>query len=130
VKGNILKQNKGFTFVESLVALLIFSIVMIGFNALLTTVIKNNFLNKKITTATALVRNKIEDLKSKGYTSSDLSSGSHSDSNNPINEIGTNGGIFTRNWTVAEASSMKNVTVTVSWDSGKHNVSLTAKVIQ
>ena len=127
---NILKKIKGFTFIESLVAIVIFSIMFLGLNTLLISVIKNNSLNKKITTATTLARDKIEDLKNKGYTSSDLSVGSHSDPNNPINEMGATGGTFTRNWTVAEASSMKNVNVSILWDSGKHQASLTAKIIQ
>ena len=123
-------QEKGFTLIESLISLLIFSTIFLGLTALQTSVIANNSSNKKITTATALAKDKIEDLKNKGFSHSDLSVAAHTDSNNPVNERGEKGGIFVRNWTVSGGSGTKDVTVYVSWDLGKHQVSFTTKIIQ
>jgi len=128
--GNKSLQEKGFTLIEAFLALLIFSITFLGLTALQATVIENNSLNKKFTTATALAKDKIEELKNKEYSHSDLSVAIHTDSNNPVNERGEKGGIFNRKWTVSEGSGTKDITVYVSWNSGKHQVSLATKIIQ
>ena len=60
--------SRGFTLVELMIAMLLFSVALMGIASLATVVIKGNYLSKQITTASALSQQKLEDYLSKGYS--------------------------------------------------------------
>ena len=69
-----------------------------------------------LTQATMLARQQIEAHKSQDIE--DLTRGSTSDPNNPIDEDGNPGGVYTRQWQVTNplgGSSSRQIQVTVSW---------------
>lgn len=111
--------------------MLALAILTIGLFALLgmqISVIKGNAASKKISSGVFLTEAKIEELKETGFAS--LSAGTFQDPNNPVNETGETGGIFTRYWEVtdnyASSADMMKVTVTVTWpdQNVNHSVSL------
>ena len=52
----------GFTLIETLISLMIFSVGLLGLSGLTTVIIYGNILSQKITMATILAHDKIEDL--------------------------------------------------------------------
>lgn len=91
---------------------------------------RGNRLGNELTQATTLAQMQIEALKSTDTSSgldTALPTGDYSDANNPIDEKGDNGGIFTRSWRIDPNTAFSRlVTVTVSWTIGTntHNVVL------
>lgn len=122
------KNPNGFTLVELLVALVILSIGLLALAGLQVVVVKGNAGSKNLTSAVILAEAKIEELKSNGFGS--LTNGNSQDPNNPVNEIGESGGIFTRSWVIADylaLADMKQITVTLTWtdSGGDHTISVT-----
>ncbi|MCF8126436.1 MAG: prepilin-type N-terminal cleavage/methylation domain-containing protein [Desulfotignum sp.] len=104
-------QN-GFTFLEVLIALAIFSIGLLAINAMTAMVIKSNYQSRNLTTAVSLAQNKMDELKAGAYGSIVDKSESGLDSE------GTAGsGIFDCDITVTTnaAPDYKTVEVKVSW---------------
>lgn len=103
-----LRQNKGFTLVEIMVAIAILSIALLGLISVTVTVIKGNTFSKTMTKATTWADDKMEKLKSKTYSDPGLVSGTDTPESS-----------FTRTWTVTSdspAAGMKTISVTVQWD--------------
>ncbi len=113
------KNEKGFTLLELLVAITVLAIGLLGIAGLQGTTIKRNVSAMRNTEATALIEDKIEDIRSKDFdsvTSDATETG-----------LGT-GGVFTRSCTVLNntpiAISTKTVIVKVSWnDPGRRELS-------
>ena len=108
-------NNKGFTLIEILIALAIFSIGVLAVAKMQLWNVKNNTTGNITTMATMLGRTQIETLK--GVTDvTTLTSGV--DPNNPVDANGNPGGIFTRQWTVTNplgGNTTRQVDVQVSW---------------
>ena len=112
-------RHSGFTLIEIMIAILVLAVALVGLAAVTTTTIKGNSFSKAMTSATTLANDKLQDLKAKTFTSTsvdaELSSGSHSDTGNPLL------GIYNRTWTVADTMGSggsiryKTITVTVAW---------------
>ncbi len=104
-------QN-GFTLVEVLFALAIFSIGLLAIIGMTTMTIKSNYMSKNLTTAVHLAQNKLDELKAGAYE--DIDAGSETDLDSQ-EEAG--GGIFDRSVTVttSTAPDYKTVEVIVSW---------------
>ncbi|MEW6161755.1 MAG: prepilin-type N-terminal cleavage/methylation domain-containing protein [Nitrospirota bacterium] len=122
------KNPNGFTLVEVLIALAILSIGLLALAGLQVVVIKANAGSKNLTSAVILAEAKIEELKRNGFGS--LTNGNFQDPNNPVNETGQAGGIFTRSWVIDNyfgSADMKQIIVTLTWtDSlGNHNIPVT-----
>ena len=108
--------RNGFTLVEILVAVFVLVVGLLGVISVATTVINGNAFGKRITTATTLAQDKIEELRGTAYSS--IVSGSD-----------TQESIYTRTWTAtpgSPAAGMKTieVAVTFTWESTTHDVTL------
>ena len=108
------QTNKGFTLIEVLIAVFLLTVALLGTAALTTTVIRGNFFSQASTTATTLAKDKIEELKARGFTDTLFTSGG----TDSWNAAGTaSGSYYTRTWTVT-GTDPKTITVTVSRPGG------------
>jgi len=108
-------QEKGFTLLEVLFALTIFTIGMLGVMSSLFAVIKSNQTSRNFTIGVKLAQNKIDDLRQTARTNySGITTSSESD----LSETESPGsGIFDRDVSVDTYTSpnYKVVTVIVTW---------------
>lgn len=116
--GRMSPADKGFTLLEILIAVLILTIGMVGTAGLLAGVIRTDHLSNKMTTATTLAKEKIEEIRQAGYLGVPLEG-------SPVTENPVAG--FTRVTTTQATGTdgARAVTVSVSYVSfGTHNVEL------
>lgn len=106
------KKENGFTLLEVLFALAIFSIGLLAINAMTTMTIKSNYKSKNLTTAVHLAQNKLDSLRAGSYAYVADSSETGLDSQ----EV-AGAGIFNRSVTVTTSTNpgYKTVEVIVSW---------------
>lgn len=111
----VIQSKKGFTLLEVLFALAIFSIGLLAIIGMTTMTIKSNYMSKNLTTAVHLAQNKLETLKAGLYDGIDNAGLSDEIGLNSQEEGGS--GIFNRSVTVttSTAPDYKTVEVTVSW---------------
>ena len=118
-------NERGFTLLETTIALLILCFALTGLASLTKSNIQTNAQARYYGAASALAQQKLEDLRAGGYTAA-----ASSTSNESLNEGGETSGttLFTRSWTVAAGAlaGTKNMTATVSWTDalGAHQVQL------
>lgn len=131
---NRLSRQMGFSLIEVMSAIGLFSIVALGLSSSTITNMKLNTNSKTIAAANALVQNKIEQirlLQPQLYADPDLvglkAGKTYTDSPNPMSELGLAGGSFTRQWSVTSLPQYLNgsvvgvrpglveVVVTVTW---------------
>jgi prepilin-type N-terminal cleavage/methylation domain-containing protein len=116
------RTNKnGFTLIEALIAISIFAIGFLAIGSLVVSTTRNNTKGNILTQATMLASNKIEELKTENLMSALMTTGTHPDPNNPLDDRGNQGGIYNRSWRVSElqptaSPTARQVEVTVSWD--------------
>jgi type IV pilus assembly protein PilV len=106
-------NNSGFTLMEVLVAMLILTVGLLGMAALITGIINSNKLSNRISTATVLAQDKMEDIKRIGYSNavSETKASMSSPYDNYEREV-----TVTPN---SPSSGMKTVNVIVYWESSK-----------
>jgi type IV pilus assembly protein PilV len=112
----LLNSDKGFTLIEVLIALAIFSIGILAVANMQFWSVKNNTTGNLTTLAAMLARVRMEELKSVSDIAT-LVDGA--DPNNPIDADGNPGGIFNRSWTVTDplgGGVTRRIEVTVSWN--------------
>ena len=119
-------NKKGFTLIEVMIAILILAVGMMAMALLQVTAIRGGSFANQMTQASIYGQDKIEELKNKDYTDTDLTAGNHSD----MVKSG-NGVTYTRSWTVTESnppnttgsvsSKMKIINLTVSWPGPQGN---------
>jgi type II secretory pathway pseudopilin PulG len=108
---------QGYLLLEILIAVAVFSIGFMALGTLLVSTARNNRAGNMITQATLLAVGTLEDLKKNDLAA--LAPGRYSDLNNPINENGNAGGIFTRSWTIEDPlgyGTSRRIRVQVSWE--------------
>ena len=106
------KNNRGFTLLEVVIAMAIFSIGILAVGSMQMWNTKNNTTGNFTTQATMLAREKIEELK----TVSDLTA--LANGNDTI-------GIYTRTWEPSNlTSTSRKLKVTVDWTRNGHNHSV------
>ena len=116
-KENIrLNNQRGYTIIEVLIAVAIFSIGILAIASLQLSTAGNVKSGNLVTQATMLARDKIEMLKRVADVTT-LSNGSETD----IDAQGTPGGIFDRSWIISNplggiGTNTRQITVTVSWN--------------
>jgi type IV pilus assembly protein PilV len=110
-------NNKGFTLLEVLVAVVVLSIGLLGMASLTIGVIKGNKFSKRVTTATILAQEKMEDARKLGYAGTPSSDQTVTEDYGSIPSYP-----FFKRVTLTDvdnpAAGMKTFVVTVYWDSG------------
>ena len=112
-------NNSGFTLMEVLIAMVILTVGLLGMAALIAGIINSNKLSNRISTATVLAQDKMEDIKRIGYDNA----GGGAEDYNTISDYP----LYKRLTDVAAgdpAAGMKKITVTVYWDADDHSVAL------
>jgi len=119
-------DNEGFTLIEALVALSVFAFSLVGLAYLMNSAVQTDVQTRRMTAATTLAQQKLEQLCNTSYTGVVRSA-----SPEWLNEAGETTGdtFYKREWNVDDdipAVGMKNVTVTVAWIDrwGSHQVEL------
>lgn len=107
-KTKISNRNRGFSLIEVMIALAIFSIGILAVGSMQIWNTKNNTTGNVTTQATMLARQKIEELKAV----QDVDDLDSEDGNTDTV------GIYNRLWNVAGAGSSRQITVTVTWTRG------------
>ncbi|MBC8246585.1 MAG: prepilin-type N-terminal cleavage/methylation domain-containing protein [Deltaproteobacteria bacterium] len=113
----------GFTLMEVLITIVLLTVGLLGMAALTTGIINGNTHSRRLTTATTLAQDKIEDVRRLGSASMPSVDTTTTE---PYNTI-TDYPLFKRATTTvvnSPASNMKTITITVYWDSDSHSVSL------
>jgi type II secretion system protein I len=113
----VIIRSKGFTLIETLIALIILSFALLALAGLMVTTTKNNSAGGQMTEAATFGQDKLEELRTTLFDSiaasgNDLKAGSH-------------GTQYTRNWNVATSAdgNLKTITLNVSW-TDKYNHSI------
>lgn len=109
------QSKKGFTLLEVLFALAIFSIGLLAIIGMTTMTIKSNYMSKNLTTAVHLAQNKLDALKARSY---DDIAGSIATEFGLDSQENEGSGIFDRSVTLLSTSvdpNYKTVEVIVSW---------------
>lgn len=124
-----IKNTGGFTLLEVLIAFSILVIGILGMTFLVTTVISQNRLINRMTTATILAQDKLEDIQSLGYSGTDSNDAEYKEDYNSIADHPH----FKRVTYIDvdnPMSGMKTVTVKVYWDSDNKSVDLNTILYQ
>jgi prepilin-type N-terminal cleavage/methylation domain-containing protein len=116
--------NQGYTLIEVVIIIAIFSIGILAVSALQTTSVKGNASSRRMTEATALAENQLERLLELPYDDNDLDPA--------LNPHVATQGPYTINWNVTDSdldtdgvNDAKTISVTVNWSyGGNRNVSL------
>ena len=108
-----MRQAYGFTLIEFVVALLIFTVGVLGFMKLQGETIRGNAFGQQLTTAISLAQNQAEDLVQGGVASPSLDFGTH----NAASQV-RSGVTYDLAWTVTSmgsAAAPRQVAPAVTW---------------
>lgn len=122
---NKISNSSGFTLIEILIALFILVVGLLGAAGVAVTVINGNALSKKITTATTLVQDKMEEINNLGYSGTPSSDTTTTENYNSI----INYPAYKRVTEIdvdSPATDMKTVEVKTEfqWKGTTHNVTI------
>ncbi|CAB1065149.1 hypothetical protein D1BOALGB6SA_9946 [Olavius sp. associated proteobacterium Delta 1] len=104
--------NQGFTLIEILIAMSIFSVGILAVGTLILSTTRNNATGNILTQATMLARSKIEEKKREADAGS-LPIGAETETG--IDVEGNPGGIYTRDCSISSVGDSQQIQVTVSW---------------
>lgn len=116
-----LQRNSGFTLTEVMIAIVVFSVGLLGIAQTLVVVINTNLIARQITTATVIAQAALEDVHRLGYVAADSAAATSDYGSMPNFEA------FKRVTTIspdAPAIGMKTATITVSWKGDQRSLSL------
>jgi type IV pilus assembly protein PilV len=114
---NFLRKSSGFTLIEVLIALVIFSISVLAFAGLTVTATRTGSYGGRMTEAVTFAQDKLEELKANSWEK--IVSGGDQ-------ETGPTGINYIRNWKVLEKETrnLKTVSITIDWkDRVDHSIS-------
>ncbi len=118
-----LSDPSGFTLVEILVALTILTVGFLGVEGLGLSIIRGNLFSDRLTIATTLAQDKLEDMRKSGFSGTPATTTTTTE---PYNSIATYP--FYKRVTFIDVANpsagMKMVTVTVFWNSDGSSVAL------
>jgi type IV pilus assembly protein PilV len=121
MKMTISRDINGFTLIEILIATVIITIASLGIATLTAGVIQENSFSKRLTTATTLAQDRLEQAKRIGYTNAGTLAGTEN-YGNIVNYTG-----YKRVTSVTTPINMPNtrtVEIIVYWDSDNRKVNL------
>lgn len=125
------RDNKGFTFVELLIAIFLLVFIMISISNLTITSTKTRTLSKTITTATTLAQDKLEELKNTPYSSLAGAGGTDYATGESALQTTQDGSFYTRTWTVTSGQRYMEIGVSVTWTwqtANDHSVTLNTRI--
>jgi len=105
----MMKEQNGFTLLEVIIALFIFSVGLLAVASMQMTAIKGNYFSGTLTEASNWAADQMETLMSLPYADVDLAAGDHT---SPQEDI------YTITWNVADddtTNNTKTITITVAW---------------
>jgi len=122
---NKIANSSGFTLIEIMIAIFILVVGLLGVAGVATTVINGNAFGKKITTATTLAQDKMEEIINLGHSGTSSSDTTTTENYNSITDYPT----YKRVTVVdvdSPVASMKTIEVTVefTWKDTPHDVTL------
>ncbi len=120
---NVLKKD-GFTLIEIIIAMVIFMIVLYGLSIFAVNAMKSNITSERMTAATMLGRNQIEDIKGRAYA--DIPNAAGTIDYNSIS--GYEGFKLVTQVSTQSGPVLTNVIVTVFWDSDQHSFQLATSI--
>ena len=123
-----IEEKDGFTLIEVLIAIAVFSIGILAVASMQLWNTKNNTSGNIMTQATMLARAQIEQLKNVA----DVTTLTNGADPNLIDENGNPGGIFSRAWTVTNplgGNTSRRIQVTVNWNRRGQNRSVVLTTI-
>ena len=107
----------GFSSLEVLIGISLFSVVAAGLAVTTIGSTKSNATSRDVVSAYTLITSKVEEFRTNPATA-DLTEGTHVDPGNPMTARGLPGGPFTRRWVVTHdvpKPGLAEVVLTVSW---------------
>ena len=127
-------KNNGFTLMEVLIAIVILTIGLLSLASLTGAIIRGNRLSNDLTTATTLAQDEMEDIRRLGYSGTPTSDTTVTENYNSISGYPaykrvTVTDVYTSGTTWPPAG-IKDITVTVYWDSDRHSVELKTSLAQ
>jgi prepilin-type N-terminal cleavage/methylation domain-containing protein len=122
LKRKPLENRDGFTLVEVMIALAMLTIALLGLVSVTVAVIQGTDFSKRMTTATTLAKDKMEEIGRLSYNNVVSATDYRKLDSSP----GTTGDYFTRVVTVTTSTGMKTVKVAVNfnWGGKSHTVEL------
>ena len=127
--SQLIKENKGFTITEVMIALAIFSIGFLAYSSLQISATKSNTKSRWLTQAVTCATDRVEQLLDLPYAHADLAAGTHTlaedadgidnNSDGRIDEPGESGSLNFI-WTVtdnAPVANVKTVNIRITWSS-------------
>ncbi len=115
-------NNNGFTLLEILVAIVLLSIGLLAMASLTVGIMGGNLFSNQLTTATTLAQDKMEENRRLGFSGVAALTESSITGYPEYNRVTTVASI--NNPATGNPAGMNMVTVTVSWDSDQHSVTL------
>ncbi|MBT8368429.1 MAG: prepilin-type N-terminal cleavage/methylation domain-containing protein [Deltaproteobacteria bacterium] len=125
----LIKENKGFTITEVMIALAIFSIGFLAYSSLQISATKSNTKSRWLTQAVTCATDRVEQLLDLPYAHADLAAGTHTPAedadgidNNSDGRIDepSESGPLNFIWTVtdnAPVANVKTVNISITWSS-------------
>lgn len=119
----VIQNNNGFTLLEILVAALVLAVGFLGMVGVSTSVMRGNSYSSRLTTATILAQEKVEELRGLGYSGLPDSDGTTVEDYHTIKGYP----LFRRTVStdlIHAADGLKKATVAVFWDGDSHKIAL------
>jgi type IV pilus assembly protein PilV len=118
-----IREAKGFSLLEVLIALVFLAVGLLALAGLQVTSLRGNTFSHHLTLATYVAQDRLEFLKNLDLNSNRLLRGQYDDQ--PITLSGMS---FARTYRVTEAVNMRTIHYTVSWNDGHdHSVTFTTQ---
>jgi type IV pilus assembly protein PilV len=125
-------RQQGWTLIEILVAIVVLTVGLLAVGTMQISAIRGNFMGGNTSIGLTLASQKMEDLLNRDYNDDDLAAGVHQEDVSDSGVEGT-GGFYLRRWNITDMTEgpddwprMKEITVTVSWESNRHRVNLSS----